>query len=292
MTLDDLTASRGEATTVGAGTATPAVVPTPVPTTAVPTAPTAPSTAAANAAWRELRAHSSAPYRAAGRFAWHFARGKLGHDPVFRGLLERGDLGGGARFVDIGCGQGLLAALLQACADLAASGGWPAGWPPPALASGYHGIELMPRDVERARTATAALALAPTFECADMRAAVLPPCERVVILDSLHYVDHAAQSALLTRVRDALLQGRADMPRRLLLRVGDAASERGFAISQWVDRAVTFMRGHTAPPTWGRPLAAWIALLRELGFTVQSVPMSQGTPFANVLLVADVVGRA
>ena len=75
-------------------------------------------------------------------------------------------------------------------------------------------------------------------------------------------------------------------------RIGDAASERGFAISQWVDRAVTFVRGHTAPPTWGRPLAAWVALLQELGFTVQSVPMSHGTPFANVLLVADVVGRA
>ncbi|MFO1269742.1 MAG: hypothetical protein U1F67_25075 [Rubrivivax sp.] len=64
---------------------------------------------------------------------------------MFRGLLERGDLAGGARFVDIGCGQGLLAALLQACTDLAASGRWPAGWPPPARAGGYHGIELMPR---------------------------------------------------------------------------------------------------------------------------------------------------
>jgi hypothetical protein len=30
-----------------------------------------------------------------------------------------------------------------------------------------------------------------------------------------------------------------------------------------------------------------MALLEALDFTVRAVPMSQGTPFANVLLVAD-----
>jgi len=258
-----------------------------------PAARNAPAASAAtDAAWRELHTAASAPYRGVGRFAWHFARGKLGRDPVFRGLLERGDLGRGARVVDLGCGQGLMASLLQACADLAAAGRWPHAWPAPPAAEAYHGIELMPRDCERARAATATLALAPTFECIDMRRAVLPPCELVVILDSLHYIDHAAQQALLTRVRDALLQGRPERPRRLVLRIGDAAAKRGFAASQWVDRAVTLVRGHRVPPTWGRPLAAWVALLGELGFTVHSVPMSQGTPFANVLLVADVVGVA
>ena len=252
-------------------------------------------------AWRALHAAACSPYRAAGRFAWHFARGKLARDPVFRALVERGDLGVGTRVLDIGCGQGLLASLLQACGDLADAraagpgdrpGPWPAAWAAAPRAASYHGIELMPRDVERARHAAAGRALEATFECNDMRRAVLPPCERVVILDSLHYIDHAAQSALLTRVRDALLQGRTDGVRRLLLRVGDAASKRGFAVSQWVDRAVTLVRGHRVPPTWGRPLAEWVALLKQLGFSVQNVPMSRGTPFANVLLVADVVGRA
>jgi hypothetical protein len=45
--------------------------------------------------------------------------------------------------------------------------------------------------------------------------------------------------------------------------------------------------GHRAPPTWGRPLAEWQSLLQAIGFAVQARPMSQGTPFANVLLIAD-----
>ena len=62
---------------------------------------------------------------------------------------------------------------------------------------------------------------------------------------------------------------------------------RGFATSQWVDRVVTCVRGHRVRPQFGRPLAAWKARLGELGFSVQSLPMNEGTPFANVLLVGD-----
>jgi hypothetical protein len=50
---------------------------------------------------------------------------------------------------------------------------------------------------------------------------------------------------------------------------------------------VTRIRGHRVSPTWGRPLDEWMALLQRLGFSAQSIPMSKGTPFANVLLVAD-----
>ena len=235
-----------------------------------------------DAAWSRLHDAACAPYRRSSRWAWHWARGKLGHDPVFRGLLQRGELPAQARVVDIGCGQGLLASLLQACADQQRAGQWPAAWPVAASAVAYTGIELMPKDVARADAALRGLALAPRFVCADMRQAPLPACDVVVILDVLHYVDHAAQDQLLQRVRAALQpQG------RLLLRVGDQSDTRGFAASQWVDRIVTWARGHRVPPTWGRPLAQWVQALQALGFVVQAVPQSQGTPFANVLLVAD-----
>jgi len=108
----------------------------------------------------------------------------------------------------------------------------------------------------------------------------------VVILDVLHYVPLDDQQALLRRVRDALSPGG-----RLLLRVGDRSQSRGYAISQWVDHVVTRVRGHRVPPTWGRSVAEWTALLQSLDFQVQTLPMSRGTPFANVLLLADAAGQ-
>jgi SAM-dependent methyltransferase len=243
------------------------------------------STLAPDAAWRALHTLACAPYRAAGRFAWHWARGKLGRDPAFRGMLERGDLPPHARVVDIGSGQGLMASLLAACAQLQQRGQWPSSWPPAPSFRAYTGIELMQAASQRGNAALAQLEPRPEILCADMCQATLPVCDVVVILDVLHYVDHAAQLQLLKRVRDALTGSSG--PGRLLLRVGDAANARSFAISQWVDRVVTSFGGHRTPPTWGRPLAEWVRLLQGLGFVVQSVPMSQGTPFANVLLVAD-----
>jgi SAM-dependent methyltransferase len=243
--------------------------------------------ASGRAAWRLLRRAAAEPYRRAGRFAWHFARGKLGHDPAFRAMLERGDLSARQRVLDIGCGQGLMASLLQSCLDLQRNGLWPSGWPQGPAVVAYTGIELMQRDVQRAERALHGSPLQPRFVCADMCGAPLPACDLVVILDVLHYVDHKAQDAVLQRVRDAL-----QPDGRLLLRVGDAANRRRFLISQWVDHAVTLIRGHRVPPTWGRPLPDWVALLQGLGFSTAALPMSQGTPFANVLLVADVVGTA
>jgi cyclopropane fatty-acyl-phospholipid synthase-like methyltransferase len=236
----------------------------------------------ADDAWRELLRAASAPYRQAGRFAWHFAQGKLGRDPVFRALLERGDIPPRSRVLDIGCGQGLLASLLVAVDAADAQGCWPTAWPAAPVQTTYLGIELMPRDVARAEIALAGHAQRSRFVSADMCEAALPTSDVVVILDVLHYVDRAAQDTLLARVRDAL------RPRgRLLLRVGDTADRRGFAASQWVDRIVTTVRGHRVAPTFCRSLADWTAALERLGFTVRSVPMSRGTPFANVLLVAE-----
>jgi len=234
------------------------------------------------ALWRSLVDAASAPYRQAGRFAWHFARGKLRWDPVFGHLVERGLIAPRARVLDIGCGQGLLASLLDAAGRAEREGRWCGTWAAAPADARVTGIELMERDVQRARRALGDRA---EFVCADMRTAAFPRVDAVVILDVLHYITIAEQDAVLERVRAALEGGAGGG--RLVLRVGDAAARRGFRASQWVDRVVTFVRGHRVPPSFGRPLGAWKARLAELGFSVTRLPMHVGTPFANILLVGE-----
>src|ERR1035441_4869258 len=95
------------------------------------------------------RAH----YRTGSRFPYHFARGKLRGDPAYRAILERGLLLGRRRILDLGAGQCLLAAWLQAAERCYAREGWPTHWPPAPTELSIRGIELMPREVERARRA-------------------------------------------------------------------------------------------------------------------------------------------
>ena len=216
-----------------------------------------------------------APYRAAGRFAWHFARGKLSGDPMFRALLDRSLVRDGT-LLDLGCGQGLLAAWLLAARDRFDAGDWPVDRPPPPRLASFTGIELMPADVERARNALAERA---RFEAADIRERGFGRADTIVILDVLHYITIAEQDAVLARARDAL-----EPDGVLLLRIGDAAGGFGFRWSTWVDRTMMRLRGHRWSPLYCRTLAEWQSALRRMGFTVEAQPMSAGTLFSNVLL--------
>ena len=78
---------------------------------------------------RRLVERASARYRPAGKFAYHFARGKLGGDPLFLGILELGVLRGDLRILDLGCGQGLLGAWLLSARQLYDADDWPPEWP-------------------------------------------------------------------------------------------------------------------------------------------------------------------
>src|SRR5260221_2833930 len=218
------------------------------------------------------------PSRTRGRFPYYFARGQLRADPVYRAILEMGLLLGRARVLDLGCGQGLLAAWLRAAEHCYEAGSWPQAWPPAPTALSTRGIELMARDVERARSA---LGASSEVSQADIRDTAFGTVDAVVILDVLHYMTPQAQLEVLQRVRAAL------PPRGLLLlRVGDAGGGLRFRYGQWSDKLVMLLRGHSIVAQHCRSVAQWRALLRECGFDSEAKPMSQGTPFANVLLIA------
>ncbi len=220
-----------------------------------------------HSAYRSLVERAACRFKSSGRNAYYYARCKLGNDPVFAALLRDGHIHDGAHIVDLGCGQGLLAALL-------ASDDAPSAWT-------LHGFDLRAGAITTAERALADFGERVRFEVGDIRAVQLPPCNVVVVLDVLHYIDYEAQQRALARIYEALAPGG-----KLLLRVGDAARGWRFRITLLTDWFATATRGTRQRRFWCRPLQEWIALLEAVGFEVQSQPMSEGTPFANVLLVA------
>jgi len=237
-----------------------------------------------DAFFRSLAKRAAGRYPAHDRYARHFAFGKLTGDPAFGHLIAKECIPSGARLLDLGCGQGLVAALLAAAEETRASGEWPPGPPAPPAGVRVTGIELMAREVERARAATPAA----TFIQGDIASAQFPASDMVLILDVLHYLAPAAQSDVLQRVRHALA------PRgTLLLRVADAAPTLRFRYTLLVDRVASALRGLGWVGQHCRPVASWREELEGLGFVVEALPMSAGTPFANVLLAAryDAPGR-
>jgi SAM-dependent methyltransferase len=218
------------------------------------------------------------PYRRSGRYAWHFARGKLRGDPVFRFLLSSGVLPPAGVLFDLGCGQGVLMALLRAAGACHARGDWPGEWPAPPSALKLHGVELSRR---RAEVAGQALDGGAVVERGDIRHAPLPACAAIVILDVLLYLDDADQRRVLARCAEALGPGGV-----LVLREADAGAGLPFHVTRWAEKLACWSRGQIRQRLRYRQAREWQALLEAAGFTVEARPMSEGTPFGNVLFVA------
>ncbi len=163
--------------------------------------------------FRLLLEAASRPYAAAGRYAWHFARGKLRHDPVFMYLLRHGLLPDRGSLLDLGRGQGVLLSLLKAAKAQYQAGLWPQDWPAPPLNLDLSGIELLVREA------------------------------------------HAA----------------AGFP---------------FQVTKWCERIAEAGRGPLRNSLHFRSRGEWVAALEKLGLGVRVAPVSEGTPFANVLFVA------
>jgi SAM-dependent methyltransferase len=236
----------------------------------------------------KLAERAASPYQRSSGFAWRFARAKCTRDPLFRTLLATGAIPDASCLVDLGCGQGLLAAWLKAAYDASQSTElrplWPAHWPLPPKVGTYLGVDRSRHDIARAKPAMAPFARVFRGDVRKVGMAMLDRCDVVTLLDVLHYLDTATQDRLLTAIATALPPWGV-----LVLRIGDGTT----LASGWtnaIDLAVCALRGQPRLRVHRRSLAGWRELLERLGFRIEVLHDERDADaphrFANVLLRA------
>ena len=215
-------------------------------------------------------------YLATSITAWEFARGKMRGDPLYRTALTRGLLGSGGVLVDVGCGQGLMLALVAEARDLWRAGGWPG----PAAAPVFDtliGIETRPRV---AAVAKHALGDAVTIVAGDARTYAPGGCRAVLFFDVLHMMPERDQDDLLQAMTHAL-----ESDGVMLVREADAAAGRRFTAVRLGNRLKAVVFGNWRQTFHFRTAGQWRQAFERLGFHVQVVGADEGTPFGNVLFV-------
>lgn len=209
----------------------------------------------------ELRARVVARYRGRSRYTRGYVAWKLRLDPVHRAVL---DLAAGeplGRVADLGCGRAQLGvALLEA-----------------GLATGITGLDWDAGELADARHAAAGLDA--TFIQADLRAAIIPEADTVLIIDVLYQMPAEAQLDLLARAADAARS-------RLIIRVFDPdrgwRSRVGYLSEAGIWAACLYRRASIRPT----PIAVLEAALSRAGFACETRPCWGMMPLPNVLLVA------
>jgi uncharacterized protein (DUF2062 family)/SAM-dependent methyltransferase len=208
--------------------------------------------------------------------AWEFARGKLRGDPVYRMVVCSGILPPGGVLVDIGCGQGLMLALLAEAAADVARGSWP-GEPRPPVFERLIGIESRPRVAALAQQALGSDA---TILAADARRGIPPGARAILLFDVLHLMPAPDQEALISAIAHGLDPGGV-----VLVREADAAAGWRFGAVRAGNRLKALAVGQWHQTFHFRTVAGWADAFDRAGFGVHVMSTGEGTPFGNVLFV-------
>jgi uncharacterized protein (DUF2062 family) len=216
--------------------------------------------------------------------AWEFARGKLKGDPLYRTVLAGGVLPSGGTLVDVGCGQGLMLALLAEAAAAQRAGTWPASWPPSPAFDLLIGIETRPKI---AALASRALGNAATMVVADARDSMPKASHAVLCFDVLHMIPHADQERLLAGAVASLDPGGV-----ILVREPDAAAGWRFTAVRLGNTLKALVTGNWRQRFAFRTVTDWTTCFEKLGLRVQARGAGEGTPFGNVLFVLTAPDRA
>lgn len=196
------------------------------------------------------------------RSTYHYVVSKLRRDPATRAVAELGPLGD---VIDLGCGRGHLALYL--------------------LERGVaKSVRAFDWDEEKIALAKrAGVGLDASFAALDVRKADGDPADTVLLIDVLHYLPTDAQDALLARAATLVKPGG-----RLVVR--DATAGAGWRSAftlfvEWISMRIRFNLGERI--TLRHVEREVVPLLEEKGLRCTVTPCWRGTPFANVLLVAE-----
>ena len=195
------------------------------------------------------------------RPAHYYVRSKLKMDPVTRALHELGEKEPFGTVVDVACGRGQVALLLRTL----------------CLATSVTGFDWDASKVASANLAATGLE-AVHFHAADVREAVLPQADTVLLIDILHYLTREEQDALLVRSARAA-RG------RVIVRDVDPDQGATSLLThgwEWVTTTLGYNRGARVSP---RSFAEITAVLEAEGLTV-SRELCSARGMSNVLLVA------
>ncbi len=211
---------------------------------------------------------TAARYRRCDRFTRYYVASKLRMDPVNTAVLALAAQAPFGRVIDLGSGRGQLGvALLEA-----------------GLATGVLAVDQDANALRQLGLAAAGLGLRTLgADLAGWTAA--EHADTVLLIDVLYQLPTGPQLALLN-------QAAASARHTVIIRASDPA--RG-----WRSRLSTVLErlGRGWWPTFGArynalPPACLADTLTGCGFHVATVPCSEGTPLAGVLLVGRRPGRA
>ena len=207
--------------------------------------------------------------------AWEFARGKLRGDPVYRNALCGDLLRSGRALVDVGCGQGLMLALLAEARRDVGSGALLARGSSFPQFDRLIGVEKRPRIARLARKA-----LGPDAEILeqDARSIATESCSVALFFDVLHLMSADDQEAIVRATAAALEPGGV-----ILVRDADASAGWRFSTVRAGNRLKALLSGAWRQEFHFRTRSDWIECFARLGLDADVRSMGDGTPFANVL---------
>jgi SAM-dependent methyltransferase len=212
--------------------------------------------------------------------AWEFARGKLRGDPLYRDVLLGGWLPLGGKLLDVGCGQGLMLALLAEAKQFERRGSI-SGVRLPRFER-MVGVELRPH---RARLARAALGADAEIVETDARTMSADACRVVLLFDVLHMMPRPDQDALLAAAVRALEPGGI-----ILVREADASAGWRFQAVRFGNRLTALTSGAWHQAFAFRTVGEWLDCFSQHGLEVEAAPAGAGTPFANHLFRLRALG--